>query len=139
MSAFLVAGGLVSGCGGSSSTATTGPADTKVNPGPNPTTGDPGPNNTANGPVTLQGTVVARSGCIELDGNAANEPAARFQLEFSTEQVQRKGATVVLSGKDGTRNVGPHDILFVAGHPEPGGGSCGNLFLVDKVVAVTRG
>jgi ABC-type transport system substrate-binding protein len=139
LSACLAAGGLASGCGSSSSTASTGPADTAVNPGPNPTTGDPGPNNTANGPQTLQGTLVARSGCIELDGNAANEPAGRFQLEFSTEAVQRKGATVVLSGKDGTQNVGPHDILFVAGHPDAGSGSCGTRFLVDKVVAVTPG
>jgi hypothetical protein len=139
LSGFLVAGGLVSGCGSTSSTASTGPANTKVNPGPNPTTGDPGPNNTANGPVTLQGTLVARSGCIELDGNAANEPAGRFQLEFSNEKVQRKGATIVLSGKDGTQNVGAHDIVFVAGRPEAGSGSCGNLFLVDKVVAVTPG
>jgi hypothetical protein len=135
----LAAGGLVSGCGGSSSTASTAPANTEVNPGPNPTTGDPGPNNTANGPQTLQGTLVARSSCIELDGNAANEPAGRFQLEFSNETVRRKGATIVLSGRDGTQNVGTHDIVFVAGHPETGSGSCGNLFLVDKVVAVTPG
>jgi hypothetical protein len=139
LAGFVMTGCLVSGCGGSSSTATTGPANTKVNPGPNPTTGDPGPNNTTNGPVTLQGTLAARSGCIELDGNAANEPAGRFQLEFSNEKVQRKGATIVLSGKDGTQNVGAHDIVFVAGHPEAGSGSCGNLFLVDKVVAVTPG
>jgi hypothetical protein len=135
----LTAGGLVSGCGSSSSTASTGPKNTAVNPGPNPTTGDPGPNNTANGPQTLQGTLVARSGCIELDGNAANEPAGRFQLEFSNEQVRRTGATIVLSGKDGTRTVGTHDTVFVAGHPEAGSGSCGSLFLVDKVVAVTAG
>jgi hypothetical protein len=136
LSGFVTAGCLVSGCGGSSPSAGTAPANTSVNPGPNPTTGDPGPNNTANGPQTLQGTLVARPGCIELDGNAANEPAGRFQLEFADEKVTRKGATIVLSGTDGSHTVAAHDIVFVAGHPEAGSGSCGNLFLVDKVVAV---
>jgi hypothetical protein len=137
--ASLAAGGLVAGCGGSSSSSTTGPANTENNPGPKPTTGDPGPNNTANGPQTLQGTLIARSGCVELDGNAANEPAGRFQLEFSNETVTRKGSIIVLSGKDGTQDVGAHDTVFVAGHPEAGSGTCGNLFLVDKVVGVTPG
>lgn len=139
LSGFLAAGCVVAGCGSSSPSAATGPANTAVNPGPNPTTGDPGPNNTANGPETLQGTLVARSGCIELDGNAANEPTGQFQLEFSTEKVQRKGATIVLSGKDGAHTVGAHDTVFVAGHSEAGSGACGDLFLVDKVVAVSPG
>lgn len=139
LSGVLTAGCLLAGCGSASPSAHTGPANTSVNPGPNPTTGDPGPNNTANGPQTLQGTVVARSGCVELDGNAANEPAGRFQLEFANEKVQHKGATIVLSGTDGSHSVGKTDILFVTGHTEAGSGSCGNLFLVDKVVAVNPG
>jgi hypothetical protein len=135
----LVTGFALAGCGGSSRTQNTGPADTKVNPGPNPTTGDPGPNNTANGPQTLQGTLTAHTTCLELDGNAANEPSGRYQLEFSAEKVQRKGTTIVLSAKDGSRTVHPHDVAYVAGHPETGSGPCGALFLVDKVVAVTPG
>jgi hypothetical protein len=135
MTACLLAG--LAGCGGSSKPLSTAPANTKVNPGPNPTTGDPGPNNTANGPKTLQGTLVARSGCFELDGNAAHEPTARFQLEFAAETVRRKGDTIVLSGADGERTVGRHDTLFVAGRPESGSGPCGRVFRVEKVVAVS--
>jgi hypothetical protein len=139
LTGFLAAGCLVAGCGSSSPSASTGPANTSLNPGPKPTTGDPGPNNTSNGPQTLQGTLVARPGCIELDGNAANQLAGRFQLEFSNEKVLRKGSTIVLSARDGSHSVGPRDIVFVAGHSEAGSGSCGSLFLVDKVVAVTPG
>jgi hypothetical protein len=134
---FLAAACLVTGCHSSSSSVSTAPANTAVNPGPNPTLRDPGPNNTAAGPQTLQGTLVARSACIELDGNAANEPAGRFQLEFASEKVQRNGATIVLSGTDGTRSVGARDNVFVAGHPETGAGACGKRFLVEKVVGVT--
>jgi hypothetical protein len=130
---------VLAGCGGSTYTETTAPADTKVDPGPNPTTGDPGPNDTANGPQTLQGTLTARSGCVELKGNAANEPATRYQLEFDVEKVRREGATIVLSGTDGERSVGPKDTIFVAGLPGSGTGPCGKIFNVEKVVAVTPG
>jgi hypothetical protein len=133
----LIAGSVLAGCGGSSSSQSTAPANTEVNPGPNSTLRDPGPNNTANGPQTLQGTLRAREGCIELDGNAANEPAARFQLTFASETVTHQGTTVVVSGSDGKRSVGPHDTVFVAGHPGSGHGACGRAFTVDKVVAVT--
>jgi hypothetical protein len=134
---LLSAGCLLSGCGGSSTSQNTAPANTEVNPGPNPTIGNPGPNNTANGPETLQGTLVARPSCVELDGNAANESRARFQLDFAAETVQRQGTTVVLSGTDGRRTVGPHDTIYVAGHPGTGSGPCGRVFQVEKVVAVT--
>lgn len=130
---------VLAGCGGSSYTETTAPADTKVDPGPNPTTGDPGPNNTADGPETLQGTLTARSGCVELKGNAANEPATRYQLEFEVEKVRREGDTIVLSSTDGERSVGPNDTIFVAGLPGSGSGPCGKIFNVEKVVAVTPG
>jgi hypothetical protein len=133
----LTAGCLLAGCGGSSSPQSTAPANTRVNPGPNPTTGDPGPNNTSQGPLTLQGTLAARSGCVELDGNAAGQPAARFQLDFTTESVRRQGKNLVLSGPDGDRTVGPRDVVYVAGHPGSGSGPCGRIFSVEKVVAVT--
>lgn len=134
---FLFAGCLLTGCGGSSAPQSTAPANTRVNPGPNPTTGDPGPNNTANGPRTLQGTLVGRSGCVELDGNAAGQRSAKFQLDFTTEKVTRHGDSIVLSGTDGKRTVGPHDTVYVAGHSGSGSGPCGEVFLVEKVVAVT--
>jgi hypothetical protein len=133
----LAAGSVLAGCGGSSSSQSTAPANTQVNPGPNSTTHDPGPNNTANGPVTLQGTLSARPGCIQLDGNAANQPAGRFQLEFASDTVEHHGTTIVVSGSDGTRSIGPRDTVFVAGHPGSGTGPCGRVFAVDKVVAVT--
>jgi hypothetical protein len=135
--AAMFAGCLLVGCGGSSYTESTAPADTKVDPGPNPTTGDPGPNNTANGPQTLQGTLTAKSGCVELKGNPANEPATRYQLEFEAEDVSHDGDTIVLKGSDGERSVGPKDTIFVAGLP--GTGSCGKIFNVEKIVAVTPG
>ena len=138
LAAFLTAACLVSGCSGSSSHATP-PADTAVNPGPNSTIKDPGPNNTANGPVTLQGTLVARAGCFQLDGNAADQPPARYELEFVAETAKRKGSTIVLSGSDGTRTVGPHDTVFVTGNVGSGSGTCGHVFEVQKVVAVTPG
>jgi hypothetical protein len=141
--AVLMALGLLAGCGRSSTSQSTAPANTATNPGPNPTTGDPGPNNTANGPETLQGTLVARSGCVELDGVAANQavpgPRTRFQLDFSTETVQRDGDTIVLTGSDGKRTVGPRDTVYVAGHQGSGSGPCGRVFEVEKVVAVTPG
>jgi hypothetical protein len=133
----LLSGWLVSGCGGSSSPQSTAPADTRNNPGPNTTTGDPGPNNTANGPQTLQGKLVVRSGCVELDGNVANQPAGRFELQFISEKVHRKGTTIVLSGADGDRSIGPRDTVYLAGHPQSGSGTCGKRFQVEKVVAVT--
>jgi hypothetical protein len=138
LTAFLTALCLLPGCGGSSSHATP-PANTEVNPGPNSTSKDPGPNNTANGPETLQGTLVARAGCFELDGNAANQPAARFELEFVAETAKRHGSTIVLSGSDGTRTVGAHDTVFVTGNLGSGSGTCGHVFEVQKVVAVTPG
>ena len=130
---------VLGGCGGSTYTETTAPADTKVDPGPNPTTGDPGPNNTTNGPQTLQGTLTAHSGCVELKGNAANEPATRYQLEFDVEKVRHEGDTIVLSGTDGERSIGSKDTIFVAGLPGSGSGPCGKVFNVEKVVAVTPG
>lgn len=135
----MLAGCLLIGCGGSSYTESTAPADTKVDPGPNATTGDPGPNNTADGPLTLQGTLTARSGCVELEGNPANEPATRYQLEFEAEKVSREDGTIVLTGSDGERSVGPKDTIFVAGQPGSGSGPCGKIFNVEKVVAVTPG
>jgi hypothetical protein len=126
------------GCGGSSSSPrSTAPADTKNDPGPNPTSGDPGPNNTANGPVTLQGTLIGRAACIELDGSAANQPKSRFQLVFAVEKTRRSGSSVVISGTDGDRTVGPKDTIYVAGRPGSGSGPCGQKFNVEKVVAVT--
>lgn len=134
----LVTGCLLSGCGGSSSKPqSTAPADTKNNPGPNTTAGDPGPNNTANGPQTLQGSLVARSGCFEVDGNIAKEPKGRFQVQFTSETVQRRGNTVVISGSDGTRTIGSHDVVYLAGRTASGSGPCGKKFVVEKVVAVT--
>jgi hypothetical protein len=134
---LLLTGCLLAGCGGSSAPQSTAPADTEVNPGPNPTAGDPGPNNTANGPQTLQGRLLARSSCVELDGKAAGAPSARYQLDFTAETVHRKGATIVLSGTDGDRTVGPNDTIYVAGRPGSGSGPCGRRFQVEKVVAVT--
>jgi len=139
LAAFAVAGCLLAGCHGSSSSQNTAPANTAVNPGPNSTVADPGPNNTANGPETLQGTLVARAGCIELDGNAANEPKARFSLAFTSDTVRHAGTTITLTGADGKRAIGPHDTVFVAGHPAPETDACGQNFRVDKVVAVTPG
>jgi hypothetical protein len=136
---LLLAGCLLAACGGSSGSESTAPANTQVNPGPNPTTGDPGPNNTANGPETLQGTLAARSGCIELDGGAAEQPAGRFQLEFAADAVKLDGSKILLSGADGDHTVGPHDTVYVAGHPGTGVGPCGQVFRVEKVVAVTPG
>jgi hypothetical protein len=133
----LLGGCLLSGCGGSSSPQSTAPADTRNNPGPNTTTGDPGPNNTAGGPQTLQGKLVARSGCIELDGNVANKPFGHFELDFISETVHRKGSNIVLSGPDGDRSIGPRDIVYLAGHPRSGSGACGSRFQVEKLVAVT--
>jgi hypothetical protein len=131
---------MLAGCGASSSSSrTTGPADTRVNPGPNSTTRDPGPNNTANGPQTLQGTLVGRASCVELDGSAANKPKSRFQLEFAVEKTRRSGSSVVISGTDGDRTVGPKDTIYVAGRPGTGSGPCGQKFGVEKVVAVTPG
>ena len=125
-------------CGSSSSSPrSTAPADTRNDPGPNPTTGDPGPNNTANGPVTLQGTLVGRATCVELDGSAANQPKSRFQLVFATEKIRRSGTSVVISGTDGDRTVGPKDVIYVAGRTATGSGPCGQNFDVEKVVAVT--
>jgi hypothetical protein len=129
---------LFAGCGGSSSSSrSTAPADTRNNPGPNPTTRDPGPNNTANGPQTLQGTLVGRAGCVELDGAAANKSKSRFQLVFGAEKTRRSGSSVVISGTDGDRTVGPKDTIYVAGRPGTGSGPCGQKFNVEKVVAVT--
>jgi hypothetical protein len=130
----------LAGCGrGGSSSApkNTAPADTHVDPGPNPTSGDPGPNNTANGPLTLQGTLVARSSCTQLKGAAAQEPVGKYQLEFDVEKVRRSGANIVLSGPDGDRTVGPNDTIYVAGVRGTGSGPCGQIFRVEKVVAVT--
>jgi hypothetical protein len=137
LTAIVLAACVLTGCGGSSSSESTAPKSTKVDPGPNPTTGDPGPNNTANGPQTLQGTLTARSGCVELQGKKANEPSTRYQLEFETEKVSRNGTTVVLSGSDGEHRVGPKDTIYVAGLPGSGSGPCGRIFNVEKVVAVT--
>jgi hypothetical protein len=134
---FVISAVVVAGCGGSSSPRSTAPADTRVDPGPNPTTGDPGPNNTANGPQTLQGTLVGRASCVELDGSAANKPKARFQLVFAVEKTRRSGSSVVISGPDGDRTVGPKDTIYVAGRPGSGSGPCGQKFNVEKVVAVT--
>jgi hypothetical protein len=133
----LPAACLSTGCDRSSKPQSTAPANTRVNPGPNPTTGDPGPNNTVNGPVTLQGTLVAKSDCVELDGSAANEAPSKFQLVFDAETVRTKGDVVVLSGKDGDRTVGPRDTIYVAGRRGAGSGPCGEIFEVEKVVAVT--
>ena len=135
---LILLGCLLIGCGDSSSPESTAPANTKVDPGPNPTTGDPGPNNTADGPRTLQGTLTARSGCVELKGKAANEQTTRYQLEFEVEKVSRDGGDVLVSGPDGERTVGPKDTIYVAGYPGSGSGPCGRIFNVDKVVAVTQ-
>ena len=135
---LLLCAFVFAACGGSSgSPRSTGPADTKVDPGPNPTSSDPGPNNTANGPVTLQGTLVGRATCVELDGSAAHQPKSRFQLEFAVEKTRRSGSSVVISGTDGDRTVGPKDTIYVAGRPGTGSGPCGQKFNVEKVVAVT--
>jgi hypothetical protein len=123
-------------CHGSSTPTATGPKSTVENPGPNPSVTDPGPNNTASGPLTLQGTLTAKSGCLELDGNAAHQAKARYQLTFASETVHRGSGTVTLSGSDGRRTVGPRDTIYVAGHPSAGSGACGRKFTVDKVVAV---
>jgi hypothetical protein len=136
LAALLGACCVLAGCGGSSSSGTA-PADTRDNPGPNTTLRDPGPNNTANGPETLQGTLSARSGCVQLDGNAANQPVARYQLEFTADTVTYAGTTIVLTGSDGRHPIGAHDTLFVAGHLGSGTGPCGHVFNVEKVVAVT--
>jgi hypothetical protein len=137
--ALILCAFVLAGCGGSSSSPrSTGPADTRNDPGPNPTTGDPGPNNTANGPQTLQGTLVGRASCVELDGSAANQPKSRFQLEFSVEKTRRSGSSVVISGPDGDRTVGPKDIVYVVGRPGTGSGPCGQKFDVEKVAAVTQ-
>jgi hypothetical protein len=131
---------LFAGCGGSSSPPrSTAPADTRNDPGPNPTTGDPGPNNTANGPQTLQGTLIGRATCVELVGSAANQPKSRFELVFATEKTRRSDKSVVISGTDGDRTVGPKDTIYVAGRPGVGSGPCGQKFNVEKVVAVTPG
>jgi hypothetical protein len=128
------------GCGDSSSSPrNTAPADTRNDPGPNPTTGDPGPNNTADGLQTLQGTLVGRATCVELIGSAANQPKSRFELVFATEKTRRSGQSVVISGTDGDRTVGPKDTIYVAGRPAAGTGPCGQKFNVEKVVAVTPG
>ena len=127
---------LLAACGGSPSPHATGPKSTAQNPGPNSTVSDPGPNNTTNGPQTLQGTVSAKSACVELDGNAAHQAKARYQLAFAGDTVQGSGGKVVLSGSDGRRTIGPHDTVYVAGHPANGTGPCGRKFTVDKVVAI---
>jgi hypothetical protein len=130
---------VLGGCGRSSNSASTPPANTAVNPGPNPTTGDPGPNNTANGPETLQGTLSYHARCVQLVGHAANQPTTKFQLAFVAETVKPQAANVVLTGPDGRRVVGPHDIVYLTGHPGSGSGPCGPVFTVDKVVGVTPG
>jgi hypothetical protein len=129
---------VLAGCssGGSTASRGTGPANTQVDPGPKPTYSDPGPNNTANGPQTLQGTLTAHSGCVELAGNAAHARRARFQLEFEVEKVGHVGNDVVLTGPDAKRTVGPRDTVYVAGRPGSGSGPCGLIFRVEKVVAV---
>jgi hypothetical protein len=127
---------LLAACGGSSTPQAGGPKSTRVNPGPNSTVSDPGPNSTTAGPQTLQGTLVARAQCVELDGNAAHQAKTRYQLTFASETVQRGTGEVVLSGSDGRRTVGPKDTIYVAGHPAAGSGACGRRFTVDKVVAV---
>ena len=127
---------LLAGCHGSSTPHASGPKSTAVNPGPNTTVTDPGPNNTASGPQTLQGTLTGKPGCFELDGNAAHQAKTRYQVAFATETVRRGKGTVVLSGSDGRRTVGPHDTIYVAGYPASGTGPCGRRFNVDKIVAV---
>jgi hypothetical protein len=128
---------VLAGCGGGSTASrNTGPANTQHNPGPKPTYADPGPNNTANGPQTLEGTLTAHSGCVELAGNAAHQPPSRFQLEFEVEKVGQVDSNVVLTGPDGKRTVRPHDTVYVAGRPGSGSGPCGRIFRVEKVVAV---
>jgi hypothetical protein len=127
---------VLAACHGSSTPQASGPKSTAVNPGPNSSAADPGPNNTAAGPQTLQGTLTAKSGCIELDGNAAHQPKTRFEVTFASEAVRRSSGKVVLSGSDGRRTVGPRDTIYVAGHPASGTGTCGRRFTVDKVVAV---
>jgi hypothetical protein len=137
IAAAVVSTAVIVGCGGSSAPQSTAPKDTSVNPGPNTTTVDPGPNDTANGPQTLQGRLVARASCLELDGNVAEKPKARFEITFRAETVKHQGANLVLTGADGDHTIGPHDIVYLAGHPGTGSGKCGQRFEVDKVVAVT--
>jgi hypothetical protein len=127
---------LLAGCHGSSTPKASGPKSTAVNPGPNSTVSDPGPNNSAAGPQTLQGTLVARAGCFQLTGNAAHQAKTRYELTFAEETVDRGQTTLVLNGPDGRRRVGPHDTVYVAGHPAAGSGPCGHRFDVDKVVAI---
>ncbi|HEX4491441.1 MAG TPA: hypothetical protein VH914_09580 [Acidimicrobiia bacterium] len=127
---------LLAACHGSSTPHASGPKSTAVNPGPNSTVSDPGPNNTASGPQTLQGTLVARDGCFELDGNAAHQPKTHYELTFVDVVVQRGTDKVVIEDSDGKRTVGPRDTVYVAGHPASGRGPCGRNFNVDKVVAV---
>jgi len=127
---------LVAACHGSSAPQNTGPKSTKNNPGPNSTATDPGPNNTANGPQTLQGTLIAGTRCVELDGNLAHQAKTKFELTFQGVTLKHQGANVVLSGPDGDRTVHPHDLIYVAGHTEPGSGPCGRNFTVEKVVSV---
>jgi hypothetical protein len=127
---------LLAGCHGSSTPEASGPKSTAVNPGPNSTVSDPGPNNTASGPQTLQGTLVARAGCFQLTGNAAHQSKTRYELTFDDETVDRGTSKLVLNGPDGRRTVGPHDTVYVAGHPATGSGPCGRRFTVDKVVAI---
>jgi hypothetical protein len=133
----LMTTALIAGCGGSSAPQSTAPKDTRNDPGPNTTLADPGPNNTTNGPQTLQGLLVARASCVELDGNVARKPKSRFQINFRAETVKHSGTNLVLTGADGDRTIGPHDIVYLAGHPGTGSGPCGQKFEVDKVVAVT--
>jgi hypothetical protein len=127
---------LLAACHGSSTPKASGPKSTAVNPGPNSTATDPGPNNTANGPQTLQGTLVARAGCIELDGNLAHQAKTRYQLTFDADTAKAGAHGVVVHGSDGTRTVGPHDTIYLAGHPAAGSGPCGRKFTVDKLVSV---
>jgi hypothetical protein len=100
-----------------------GPKPTQDDPGPNPTTRDPGPNDTAGGPVTIDGQLLARDGCVVL-----NSTEVRYELRLGDNSL--RGET--LRAPDGTELARVGDHLVVSGH-EKGRSRCGTRFDVASV------
>jgi hypothetical protein len=126
----LVAALALSACGGDDDRATPkakGPNPTSSDPGPNPTSFDPGPNPTANGPVTLEGTLLITPGCLALV-----KGTSRLDLRFA--DYEAKGTSLI--DDTGTAIAKAGDHIAVAGHRGSGTNTCGTRFDVESLVTV---
>ena len=80
----------------------------RSNPGPNPTTGDPGPNNTVERPGDPAGH--AHRDVATASSSTATRPTSRSRSSSSCSTPRTsagRASSVVLSGTDGERTVGP--------------------------------